>query len=394
VTQLGPPHEPISVPMPDTQEPALMPLHDANRIVYLAFTSGTTGEPKGVMHSSNTLLSPVRAMVRDWSFDSSSRIYSLSPLSHNLGFGAMILALSIGAELTIHDLPRSESVARRLRETKATFVFGVPAHAFDLLAELETDGVDGVPDVRGFRISGASVPPALVHGLMQRGVTPQSGFGMTEAGSHHYTLPDDPPEVIAGSSGKPFDGYEVRIFDQENPDRELSTGEVGEVAGRGASLMLGYFDNQAATESSFNKSGWFLTGDLGQIDDAGNLTITGRKKDVIVRGGHKIFPVKIESMVLRHAAIARCAVLPVPDERLGEKVCLVVELQPDMALKPAELLTHLENEGLSRYDMPEYLAEVPAIPLTASGKIFKRQLASWIESGSVTPAPIRFAPSS
>ena len=135
--------------------------------------------------------------------------------------------------------------------------------------------------MRGFRISGAAAPPSLIAELLHHGITPQSGYGMTETCSHQYTLPDDPPERIAETSGRACDGYEIRIWREDDPDREAAPGEIGEIGGRGASLMLGYFDDQLATEAAFNAEGWFMTGDLGRLDEAGYLRITGRKKDVI-----------------------------------------------------------------------------------------------------------------
>jgi acyl-CoA synthetase (AMP-forming)/AMP-acid ligase II len=379
--------------LPDLPAAAAPPAHtDPNTVVYLAFTSGTTGQPKGVMHSDNTLLSPARALVADWSLGAGSCVYSLSPLSHNLGFGAMIMTLTLGAEFVVHDLPRGASLADRLRETGATFAFGVPTHAIDLLAELRADGSAGLPELRGFRISGAAVPPVVAQGLLDVGVVPQSGYGMTEAGSHHYTLPGDDPAMIVGSSGRACAGYEVRIFSREDPEKELPPGEAGQIGGRGASLMLGYFDDQTATESSFNTTGWFLTGDLGWMDEAGYLRITGRKKDVIIRGGHNIFPAKIENFALRHDGVAKAAVVPVPDERLGEKVCLVVQARPGLELDAQELLAHLDDAGLSKFDMPEYFAQVEDLPLMPSGKILKRRLVEWIDEGRLAPSPVRFAP--
>ena len=378
---------------PDLPAAEAPPVHDdPNTVMYLAFTSGSTGQPKGVMHSDNTLLCPARSLAADWSLNSDSCIYSLSPLSHNLGFGALLMTLMLGAEFVAHDLPRGASLADRLRETAATFAFGVPTHAIDLLSELRATGSAGLTTLRGFRISGAAVPPAVAQGLLDVGIVPQSGYGMTEAGSHHYTLPDDEPELIVGSSGRACPGYEVRIFARDDPDRELPPGEIGQIGGRGASLMLGYFDDQATTEGSFNADGWFLTGDLGWQDEAGYLRITGRKKDIILRGGHNIYPAKIENLAVRHEGIVKAAVVPVPDERLGEKVCLVVQPRPGLALDAPDVLAHLDDSGLSKYDMPEYFARLDELPLLPSGKVGKRQLVRWIDEGRLTPTPVRFNP--
>jgi acyl-CoA synthetase len=366
-----------------------LPRADPNTIVYLAFTSGTTGQPKGVMHSDNTLLAPVRALAADWSLDEGMVIYSLSPLSHNLGFGAMLLALVGGGEIVVHDLPRGASVADRLHETRATFAFGVPTNAIDLLAELKKSPRD-LRSLKGFRISGAPVPPIVAQGLLEHGIVLQSGYGMTEAGSHQYTLPADDPTLTMETSGRACAGYAVKIFDRDDPDKELPAGATGQIGGRGASLMLGYFDDQPATEQSFNASGWFMTGDLGWIDEAGYLRVTGRKKDLIIRGGHNIFPAKIENLAMRHEAIDKAAVIPVADDRLGERVCLAVTNGPGRTASAEELLAHLDASGLSKFEMPEYFLQLDQIPLMPSGKVSKRELLAWIATGRVTPTPIKF----
>ncbi|MFL6950589.1 MAG: class I adenylate-forming enzyme family protein, partial [Xanthobacteraceae bacterium] len=281
---------------PDVEAQAIPePLkQDPNQIVYLAFTSGTTGDPKGVMHSDNTLLANARAMASDWGIDAGSVVYSLSPLSHNLGFGAMVMALAAGAELVVHDLPKGASLADRVVETNTSFMVGVPTHANDLLEEMSGRDLKRLGRLQGFRISGAAASPELVTSLLERGVVPQSGYGMTEACSHQYTLPGDDPRLIVETSGRACAGYEIRIWRSDDRDVQAEVGEVGEIGGRGASLMLGYFDDQQATEDSFNAQGYFMTGDLGWMDANGYLRVTGRKKDVIIRGGHNIYPARIE----------------------------------------------------------------------------------------------------
>ncbi|MBO0739588.1 MAG: acyl--CoA ligase, partial [Alphaproteobacteria bacterium] len=362
---------------------------DANQVMYLPFTSGTTGEPKGVMHSDNTLLASARMMVSDWRLEGAV-LYTLSPLSHNLGLGALVTAISAGGELVVHDPRRAGSLIDRLQETCAEFLFGVPTHAVDLLAEMRARGARHVGTVRGFRISGAAAPASVVAGLMQYGIVPQSGYGMTESCSHQYTLPDDPPDRIVETCGRTCASYEIRIWRQDDPDTEAAPGEIGEIGGRGASLMLGYFDNQQATEAAFNAQGWFMTGDLGWIDEAGYLRLTGRKKDVIIRGGRNIYPAHIETLALRHDAIEKAAVFPVTDARLGERVCLAVETRGGTPLDPEAILQHLDASGLSRSDMPEFILQLCEMPLTASGKLLKRELAHRVADGRLRPLPVRF----
>jgi acyl-CoA synthetase (AMP-forming)/AMP-acid ligase II len=379
---------PDDVPVSASARPVLK--SDPNTVVYLAFTSGTTGKPKGVMHSDNTLLANARQLAKDWSIDDRSVVFSLSPLSHNLGFGAQVMSLAMGAELIINDLPRGASLADRILETDTSFLVGVPPNAIDLLAEMRARDLKGLGRLAGFRISGSAVPSEVVAGLIAQGIQPQSGYGMTENCSHQYTLPGDDPRLIIETSGKTCPGYELKIFDTENPDKEAAPGTVGQMGGRGASLMLGYFEDPKATADAFNAAGYFMTGDLGTIDEKGYLRIAGRQKDIIIRGGHNIHPARIEELATRHPAVRRAAAVPVKDPRLGEKVCLAVVFQPEKQVSPDELLSHLDTAGLSKFDMPEYFVTLDEIPLTPNGKMLKRAITDSIADGRLAPQPVRW----
>jgi len=363
---------------------------DPNTIVYLAFTSGTTSKPKGVLHSDNTLLGNARQLAKDWSIDNSAVVFTLSPLSHNLGFGAQVMALAVGGELIINDLPRGASLADRIIETGTSFLVGVPPNAIDLLAEMRNRNLNGLGRLKGFRISGSAVPSEVVAGLIRQGIQPQSGYGMTENCSHQYTLPGDDPRLIIETSGKTCDGYELRIFDADNQDVEVPRGTVGQIGGRGASLMLGYFEDRKATADAFNAGGWFMTGDLGSLDEQGYLRIAGRSKDIIIRGGHNIHPARVEELATRHPAVQRAAAVPVKDPRLGEKVCLVIVPRAGMTVTPDEVLAHLDTAGLSKFDMPEYFVELAEIPLTPNGKMLKRAIVDDIVHGRIVPQPVRW----
>jgi acyl-CoA synthetase len=377
-------------PPPGSSHPS--PAVDTNpdKVTYLAFTSGTTGRPKGVMHSDNTLLANARAMVEDWRHDERTILLSLSPLSHHIAAVAIAEALSAGMELVVNDPPPGTTPLDWILETGASYVMGVPTHAMDILGEMRRRGLDKLGEVKTFYMAGAPIPREVAQSFLDRGVIPQNVYGMSENSSHQYTLPSDAPETIVATCGKACRAYEIRLFDQENPDIEVMPGEIGEIGGRGACLMLGYFDNQQATEDSFNRGGWFLSGDLGRFDADGNLEIVGRKKDLIIRGGHNIHPAKIEDLTMRHPAVARCAAFAVADERLGEKVCLSVIFHEGVRAEADELLRHLHEAGLSRFDMPEYFIAINEYPLTASGKILKRELVAWAKSGHIRPVPVRW----
>jgi acyl-CoA synthetase (AMP-forming)/AMP-acid ligase II len=374
-------------------DPKSLPEPDANpdKIVYLAFTSGTTGMPKGVLHSDNTLLANGRAMVKDWGHDARTVLYSMSPLSHHIATVALEQSLAAGCELVVNDPPPGKKPLDWLTETGATYVMGVPTHAIDILAELKRRGVKQLGRVNIFYMAGSTIPPETARAFLGLGVKPQNIYGMTENGSHQYTMPDDDVEVITGTCGRACHGYETRLWDPENPDVEAPPGAVGEIGTRGALLMLGYFDNQAATETSFNASGWFMSGDLGQFDAKGNLQIVGRKKDLVIRGGHNIHPARIENLALSHPGVLKAAAFPVPDPRLGERVCLAIIQRDGARVEADELLRHLDTAGLSKYDMPEYFIALEAFPLTASGKILKRELVEWAKNGKIEPSPVRFS---
>jgi acyl-CoA synthetase len=239
-------------------------------------------------------------------------------------------------------------------------------------------------------MAGATIPREVAQRFLDLGIKPQNVYGMTENGSHQYTLPSDDNNTIVSTCGRACKGYEIKIFNAENPDIEVGTGETGEIGGRGGVLTLGYYDNQDATEKSFNSSGWFLSGDLGMLDENGCLHVVGRKKDLIIRGGHNIYPSRIEDLAHRHPNILKSAAFAVPDDRLGEKVCLAVIFASGTSMSANEVLQHLHDAGLSKYDMPEYFIAMDAFPLTPSGKILKREMIEWLKDGRLVPAPVRW----
>lgn len=379
----------------DAADPSSPPQfsRDPNSIVYLAFTSGTTGEPKGVMHSDNTLLANARAMAGDWNFTSESVLCTLGPLSHNLGFGAMVTALAVGAEIVLFNPARDKQLSEFLIDSGTTFIFGVPTHAIDLLEELRHREPGDWSTIEGFRISGAAAPKKVVTELIEIGITPQTGYGMTEACSHNYTLQDDDPDLIINTAGRTCPGYEIRIWSSDDPNQEVESGTVGQIGGKGASLMLGYYDDQRATDESFNSHGWFMTGDLGSLDENGYLTFEGRAKDLIIRGAKNIYPNSIEQAAVRCPQIERAAAVPVTDERLGEKVCLIVQHANDSSMEATDILKYLKTEGLATYYMPEYIVQIDEMPVTSTGKILKRTLLSMLDDGQLTPLPVRWAQS-
>jgi acyl-CoA synthetase len=380
-------------PFPGAAAPASLSSPDANpdKVVYLAFTSGTTGTPKGVMHSDNTLLANARAMVEDWGHGEASIVLSVSPMSHHIGTVALAQAMAAGMELVVNDPPPGMGIVDWIAATGATYVMGVPTHAMDVLAEMARRGLDRLGSVAVFYMAGSPIPREVAQAFLDRGITPQNVYGMTENSSHQYTLPGDDARTIVATCGRACRAYEISLWREDDPDVPAAPGTIGEIGGRGACLMLGYFANQSATERSFNRHGWFMSGDLGRLDANGCLEILGRKKDLIIRGGRNIYPARLEDLALAHPGVAKVAAFAVPDPRLGERVCLAVIPREGRRVDPADLLRHLDAAGLSKYDMPEFFIAMDEFPLTASGKILKRELADWAKSGRIAPVAVHWS---
>ena len=378
----------------DKSDNSLSPNLGADKICYLAFTSGTTGKPKGVMHSDNTILANARDLVMDWGHSEETVLLSLSPLSHHIAWVGFAQALISGAEFVINDPSDGMETFDWMSEVRASYVMGVPTHAIDLLAQQRARNASSFGSVKAFYMAGSPIPQAIAEEFISQGIIPQNVYGMTENSSHQYTHPGDDTDIIVSTCGRGGPSYQVKIFDTVNSDQSLAVGEVGEIGGRGAALMLGYFGDQESTESSFNRDGWFMSGDLGRLDASGNLEVVGRLKDIIIRGGRNIHPRKIEDLAVGHPEIDKAAVIPVRDERLGEKVCITILPAADTMPDVDKILNYLYSSGLSIYDMPEYYVVLADFPLTASGKILKRELVKRMDRGEFIPVPVRFSASS
>lgn len=360
---------------------------DPDAVAYLAFTSGTTGDPKCVMHSANTLLSNARNLAHDWSLSDRDTILTLSSTSHHIAWVAIGQWLISGALLVLPQARQGRENLEWIMENEASYVLGVPTHAMDILNAQQEAGVKRLSSVRVFYLAGAAIPRTVAEAFVKQGIKPQSVYGMTENSSHHYTHPNDDIETLVTTCGRGGSAYELKIWSQENRNEEVPVGTIGEIGGKGACLMLGYFDNQRETERSFNQHGYFMSGDLGKMDAKGNVSIIGRKRELIIRGGFNIYPTQIEDLALQYPDLINIAVFGVPDDRLGERACMALIGSVD----PHDLLQFLYEKGLSKYEMPEWFVQMESFPLTPSGKVFKRELIMMYEKGQIQLEPIKFA---
>jgi acyl-CoA synthetase (AMP-forming)/AMP-acid ligase II len=330
------------------------------------------------------------AHVIEFGITGADKGLACGPLHH---VGALDLttttALYAGGTVEIHRKFDAADVLDTIEQRGITNVWLAPSMVNSLLAHPTLFG----RDLSGLRLvidGGEKMPLPLIERLLRAfpGAWFADAFGMTETVSGDTFL--DPEHTVSklGSVGRPCQYLELEIWDEHGAP--VSAGEKGEIVLRGPKVFAGYWRDPDATAAAFTADGFVRTGDLGWVDEDGYLRVTGRKKDLIIRGGHNIYPAKIENLAMQHQAVERAAVVPVPDERLGEKVCLAVMPRQGSSIRPDELLAHLDASGLSHYDMPEYFLELKEIPLTASGKILKRDLVTLIQEGSLKPAPIRW----
>jgi cyclohexanecarboxylate-CoA ligase len=342
-----------------------------NDITQLLYTSGTTGEPKGVMHTSNTLLSILTKYQERLGLGGDDIIFMASPMGHQAGFMyGLMMGPMLGAKLVVQDVWDADQAALLIQDEGVTYTMGSTPFLADLTDSPAVEHAD-MSALRTFVSSGAPIPSALVQRATRRlGAHIISAWGMSENGSVTTTVPGDPDDRIFGTDGVALPGIEVRIVD--GGGHAVGTGVEGRLQCRGISMFVGYFrrpDLDGATPD-----GWFDTGDLARMDADGYIRITGRAKDIIIRGGENIPVVEIENLLYRHPAIRQVAIVSVPDLRLGERACAFVVLREDARFDFAEMVRYLEGHQLARQYLPEYLKILPQMPMTASGKIQKFQL--------------------
>lgn len=344
---------------------------DSGEITALIFTSGTESTPKGVMHSHDTTMYATRTMARVVGLGADDVVWMPSPIAHGNGFlWGMRQALTIGGTLVLQDAWDPEEALRLIETHRCTFTLCATPFAA-MLVEQPSAASRDLACFRIFATAGAPIPRHLGPLARERiGCTLIGMWGMTECFVGTASPPDDPDERLWGTDGRAMPGTEVAIFDEDR-QRILPPGEVGELATRGPHVALGYLNDPERTRQTFTPGGWLFTGDLATLDAAGCIRIAGRRKDIINRGGLKVSASEVEELLLLHPAVREVAVVGVPDARLGEKGCAFVVPRGDAAPDLAELVRHLEARGVARYKLPEYMRLVPELPMTPSGKVQK-----------------------
>jgi len=339
-----------------------------NEVIELLYTSGTTGEPKGVMHTSNTLYANILPYADRLGLDQNDTTLMASPLAHQTGFMyGVMMPIALGGKVVFQDIWNAAKAVDAIAAHGATFTMAATPFLSDLTDEATKRPVE-VTTLRTFLSAGAPIPRALVRRAAEHlGANIISAWGMTENGAVTTTRIGDPPDKTFETDGLPVPGMEIRAVDELGAALPADT--EGRLQARGASNFVGYLKHPEwyATDAD----GWFDTGDLARIDRDGYVRITGRTKDVIIRGGENVPVVEVEGLIYQHPDILEVAVVAMPDDRLGERACAFAVLRAGADLTFAEMVAFLRERHLARNYLPERLEVIEAMPKTPSGKIQK-----------------------
>ena len=344
---------------------------DPNDVTQLMYTSGTTGQPKGVLHTHNTLFGMLEEYIKTLRLASDEVIMQAAPITHQAGLlHGVLMSTMLGATMVLQDKWDVEVGIRLIEKYGATH-FQAPTPFLADLTDSPLIGKHDISSLRRFVTAGAPIPRALVERAVERlKADIISAWGMTEFGTATCTRPEDPPEKIFGTDGRPMRGIEMRVVDEDG--QPLPAGVDGTLEARGMSKFVGYFKRPDL--NLFGADGWFDTGDVARMDEDGYVRITGRTKDLIIRGGQNIPIVEVEEQLYRHPAVREVAIVGMPDARLGERACAFVALKPGFHLGFDEMVAYLQEKGTARVYLPERLELMEELPRTPTGKVQKFRL--------------------
>ena len=346
-------------------------------VTQLIYTSGTTGEPKGVQHTANTLLANIVPYAERLHLGADDVVLMASPMAHQTGFMyGLIMPIVLQASAVLQDIWDPQKAIAQIREQGVTFTMASTPFLTDLSKAVATDS-RGIPSLRTFLSAGAPIPGSLVEQARAAlGAKIISAWGMTENGAVTTTLPEDDDQRSVQTDGRPLPGVEIRITDIDGS--ALPADHEGKLMLRSCSNFGGYLKRPHFNATDADD--WFDTGDLARVDANGYIRITGRSKDVIIRGGENIPVVEIESLLYRHPDIQHAAIVAYADERLGERACAVVVPREGATLSLEGLRAFLQKERVALQYIPERLHILAQMPATPSGKIQKFKLRELIQS--------------
>lgn len=344
----------------------------ADDITQLIFTSGTTGEPKGVMHTSNTLYSNIVPYAKRLNLTENDVVLMASPMAHQTGFMyGLIMPIELNAKVILQDVWEVSQAVELIHQHQVSFTMASTPFLNDL-SNTVAEHHDQVNSLKTFLCAGAPIPGPLVQKARETlGVKVISAWGMTECGAITTTLISDEDERSYNTDGVALPGVEIKITNKQGQQKAVN--EAGRLMIRSCSSFGGYLKRSHLNDT--DQDDWFDTGDIAYQDEQGYIRICGRKKDVIIRGGENIPVAEIESLLYKHPNIAVIAIVAYPDERLGERACAIVKLKdPTQQLQFADMVEFLKTHNLAMQYIPERLEIWDEIPMTPSGKIQKFKL--------------------
>ncbi|OJZ74380.1 cyclohexanecarboxylate-CoA ligase [Mycobacterium paraffinicum] len=357
-------------------DPAALPPppHSGEEPRWIYYSSGTTAAPKGARHCDRSVIAGSAGVVGIVGASSSDVNPIAFPVSHIGGAAMLAAGLHTGMLLVLFDAFDSVETPFAIAAHRPTLLGSATPFFVAFMAAQAKHGDEPLyPDLRGCVGGGAPITPELSREVRQvfsvNGVA--NSWGLTEFPVATSQAPNGPPELLDHTVGKPVAGVAVRVVDES--ERQVGCGVEGELRLKGPPCFLGYVDKSLDAQA-FDDDGWFRTGDLGRIDDEGNVTVTGRIKDAIIRNAENISALEIEGVLASHPAVADVAVIGVPDERTGERVCAVVVARPGTAVTLSSVSEHCQARGLSKHKTPERLEIVDALPRNLTGKVLKTEL--------------------
>ena len=348
---------------------------EADDLLEIAYTSGTTGRPKGVMETHNTRMLHSVGIAERIKASEKDVWLNMTPLFHTTGNCVVQhTAFLTGGTLILLGRYGTEASLRELERCKATIAVGVPTMFIDLMNHPNFEKT-AVSSLRFALFTGAPMPPKVALQIVERfqcGIL--QGDGTTECGSNVLSLPESPIELIAESPGPPLAvGNEVKVVDPQT-NRIVPVGVLGEICHRGPTNFLGYYKDPELTTEAVDEKGWFHSGDLGTMDEGGNLRLKGRIKDMIVRGGENIYATDVESILYTYPKVKECQVVGYADERLGEKTlaCIIPRKAGDRVTR--EEIYEFMKDKTAKFKIPDQVITLEDFPRTASGKVQKFKL--------------------
>lgn len=347
----------------------------AGSLAMLIYTSGTTSAPKGVKHSHQTILAELEAQAALRGTD--EVLLSPWPPGHIAGALSLLRYLVQGVAVVAMEQWDAALAAQLVEQHQVTSSSGTPLHLAAMMDAADAQSRN-LSSFRNYIVGAAPVPSSLVERAISAGIAVVHCYGSTEHPTVTMGVAEDPIEKRLGTEGRVMAGCEIRIVDEAGEDAAL--GQDGEIATRGPERFLGYLD-ASLDAAAFLPGGWYLTGDIGRLDDDGYLFITDRKKDIVIRGGENISSREVEELLLLHSAVAEAVVVGAPHDRLGEIVMAYVVPKTGDSLSLEDVKTHFVDMGVARQKTPERLELVDAMPRNSSGKVLKQELRARARAG-------------